>query len=168
MNGCSFQQVLGTQTSLRLLQDVLKRSRLLQPNQTSSRRLEKDVWFRASWRHLIYVVLKMFNSRRLEDVWIQISWGHLIYDVLKTSNLCNLEDVQFTTSWRRLVYDILRTSDLQRLEDVQFTSSWRRPIYDVLKTSVKQHLCSNVVVKCIQRQKKWLFLILYSLKFQKI
>ena len=50
-----------TQTSLRRLQDVLKRSRhdVLQPNKMSSQRLE---------RRRIYDVLKTSNLRRLEDV----------------------------------------------------------------------------------------------------
>ena len=100
-----------------------------------------------------------------QDVWFSTSWRRLIYVILKTSNLWRLENVWFTTSSERLIYDVLKTSDLRCLEDVQFTTSWRRLIYDVFKTSVKRHLCSNVVATSIQRRKKWLFLILYCLKY---
>ena len=66
-----------TQTSLRRLQEVLERSR----------RLEKDVWFKTSWRRPIYVVLKTSNIRRLQDVWFTTSWGRSISNVLKTFKL---------------------------------------------------------------------------------
>ena len=179
-----------TQTSLRRLQDVLKRSRRLTTKsdvvktsgksvlftsswrrpiydvlKTSDLQRLKDVWFKTSWRRPIYVVLMTSNLRRLEDVWFTTSGGSLIYNSLKTSDFRCLEEVQFTTSSGRLIYDVFRTSNFLRLEDVRFASSWRRPIYDVFKTSVKQRLCSNVVVTSIQRQKKWFFLILYCLKY---
>ena len=82
------------QTSLRHLQDVLKRSRRLttKPNvvKTSGKRC------------LIYDVLKTPYLHRLEDVQFATSWRHLIYSVLRTSDLRRLEDVRFTSSWRRL------------------------------------------------------------------
>ena len=123
------------QTSLRHLQDDV-----LWPNQTLSRRLEKDVWFRMSWRRPVYDVLKTSDLRRLKDVW-------------------------FRTSWRRLIYIALKTSNLQCLEDVRFTSSSKRPIYNVFRTSVKRRLFSNVVVTSLQHQKESFFLILYCLKY---
>ena len=124
------------------LQDILKRSRRLATNQTSSRRLAEDILFKTSWRRpfmtswrrLIYVVLKTSDLWRLEDVWFTTSWRRLMSIVLKTSYLWRLENVRFTTSWRRLIYVVLKTSDLLRLEDVWFMTSWKRLIYDVLKT----------------------------------
>ena len=101
-----------TQTSLRRLQDILKRSQHL---------ATKPDAVKTSWRRrLIYVVLKMSDLR-------------LIYVVLKTSDLWRLkyvclrrhEDIQFTTSWRHLIYVVLKASNLPRLEDVWFTTSWR-------------------------------------------
>ena len=91
-----------TQTSLRHLQDVLKRSRRLttKPDVVTTsyrRRLIYD-----SWRRPIYVVLKTSDLRRLEDVWFTSSWRRPIYDVFKTSDWRRFEDVWFTTSWRRL------------------------------------------------------------------
>ena len=151
------------------LQALLKRSRRLATNQTSSRRLAEDVWFKTSLRRPVYVVLKTSvydvlktsDLRRLEDVWFTTSWRRFMYIVLKTSYLWRLENVWFTTSWRRLIYVVLKTSDLLRLEDVWFTTSWKSLIYDVLKTSVKRRLCSNVVATSIQRRKRWFFLIIF-------
>ena len=146
----------------------------------------KDVQFTTSWRRLIYVVLKTPNLRRLEhidlrrlqDIWFKTSvlrcledvqfttyWRRLIYDVLRTRDLRRRKDVWFTSSWGRLIYDVLKASYLYRLEDVLFASSWSRPIYDVFKTPAKQRLCSNAVVRSIQRQKKCFFLIWYCLKY---
>ena len=116
-------------------------------------------------RHRIYDVSKTSDLRRLQDVWFSTSWRCLIYVILKTSNLRRLENVRFPTSLERLIYNVLKTSDLRHLEDVWVMTSSRRLIYDVLKTSVKRHLCSNVVATSIQRRKKWLFLILYCLKY---
>ena len=113
-----------TQTSLRRLQDVFKRSR----HHTT----EPDVATTSCRRRLIWDVLKMSdlvdlkNSdlQRLKDAWFTLSCRRLIYDVLKKPDLRRLEEVRFTTSWRRLIYDVLKTSSLRRLEDVWFTSSW--------------------------------------------
>ena len=113
-----------TQTSLRRLQDVLKRLR----------RLEKDVWFTTSWGRLIYVVLKTSNLRPLQDVWFTKSWRRRLRH-FETSNLGCFKNVWFTMSSGRLIYDVLKTSDLRRLEDVQFTTSWGGIIYDVFRTS---------------------------------
>ena len=133
---------------------------------TSDLRRLKDVWFTSSWRRPIYDVLKTSDLLCLEDVQFTTSWRRLIYDVFRTSSLQCPEDVWFTWSWRRPICDTLKTSDLLRFQDVWFTTSWRRPIYDdVLKMSVKRHLCSNVVATSTQRRKKWLFLILYCLKY---
>ena len=129
-----------TQASLTRLQDVLIKSRRLTTKQDV-------VTTSGKWRR-IYDVLKTSGLRLLEDVQFTMSWRRLIYVVLKTSNLQRLEDVWFTTSSGRLVFNILKASDLWRLEDV-----------------LKQHLCSNVVATSIQRRKKWLFLILYCLKY---
>ena len=154
-----------TQTSLKRLQDVLKRSRRLTTKPDIVKTSGKDVWLTTSWRRPIYDVLKTSDLRCLEDVSFTTSWGRLICDVLKTSDLRGLEDVQFTTSWRRLICNVLRASDLRCLEDVLFTLNWRRSLYDVLKTSAKRRLCSNAVVTSKQRKKKWLFLTLYCLKY---
>ena len=108
-----------TQTSLRRLQDVLKRSRYLTTKQ--------DVDTASGKRRRIYDVLKTSNLRRLEDVWFTLSWRRPIYDIFR--------NVWFTTSWRRLIYVVLKTSNLRRLENVWFTTSSGRLIYDVLKTS---------------------------------
>ena len=150
---CKWSQ--PTQTSLRRLQIVLKRSWPLTTKQ--------DVFTTSEKRHQIYDVLKTSYLSHLEDVWFTSSWRRLIYVVLKTSNLRRLEDVwsdlrhlekvQFATFLKRLIYHVFGTSDLRHLEDVQFTTSWRRcrkrPIYNVLKTSVKRRLCSNVVATSI-------------------
>ena len=136
-----------TQTSLKRLQDVLKRWRRLTT--------KSDVLTTSGRGRLICDVLKTSDSRRLGDV-----------------GLRRLEDVLFTTSWKRLIYDILKTSvyvllktsDVRCLEDVCFIMSWRCPIYDVLKTSVEPRLCCNVVATSTQCRKKWFFLILYCLK----
>ena len=147
-----FHKSQRTQTSLRRLQDVLKRSRRLTTKQdvvTTSWR--EDTTFTTSWR-------------------FTISWRRPNYVVLKTSHLHCLEDIQFRTSWRRLIYDVLWTSNISHLKDARFTSSWKCPIYDVLKTSVKRRLCSKVPVTSkeiwrMQRGKKWLFFILHCLKY---
>ena len=159
-----------TQTSLRRLHDVLKRSRRLTTKQ--------DVVTTSGKRHRIYDVLNTSVLLHLEEFQFTTSWRGLIYVVLKTSNLRLPEDVWLTSTWRRPIRDVLKMSDLQRLQDVWFTTSWRRPIYVVLKTSnlrrledvgfktsVKRHLCSNVVATSIQRRMKWLFLIVCCLKY---
>ena len=91
-----------TQTSLRRLQDVLKRSRRLTTKQ--------DVVTMSGKRRRIYDVLKMSDLRRLEDVQFVTSGKRLIYDVFRTSDLRRLENVWFMTSWRRLIHDVLKTS----------------------------------------------------------
>ena len=166
-----------TQTSLRRLQDVLKRSRRLTT--------KPDVAKTSGKRRLIHVILKTSNLRRhqdilrtsdlqrLEDVRFMSSWKRWIYNILKTSDLRLLEDIWFMKSWRRPVYVVLRTSNLRRVQDVLFTTSWRSLIHVLLKTSnlrrlqdvCKRCLCSNVIVTSIQRQNKWFFLILYCLKY---
>ena len=104
-----------TQTSLRRLQDVLKRSWRLTTKtdnvKTSCR------------RHSIYGVLKMSDLRRLEDTLFTTFWSRLIYDVLKTSDLRRPGDVWFMSSWRRPINDVLKTFNLWRLEDVCKTTS---------------------------------------------
>ena len=116
-----------TQTYLKRLQDVLKRSRHLTT--------KSDVVKKSGKRRLIKDVLKIFYLRCLEDVWFTTSWRRLIYNVLKTSVKRRLEDVSCTTSWRRPIYVVLRKSNLWRLQDVWFTTSWGRLIYNGLKTS---------------------------------
>ena len=74
-----------TQTSLRRLQDVLKRSRGVATKQ--------DVVTTSEKRRRIYDVLKTSDLRRLKDVQLRTSWGRQIYDVLRTSDLRRLEDV---------------------------------------------------------------------------
>ena len=66
--------VQRTQTSLRRLQDVLKRSQRLMTKQ--------DVVRTSGKRRRIYDVLKTSDLRRLEDVQFTTSWRRLIYDVL--------------------------------------------------------------------------------------
>ena len=152
------------QTSLRRLQNVLKRSRRLTTKQ--------DVVTTSGKRRRIYDVLKMSNYDvfrtsglwRTEDVWFMLSSRRPIWDILKTSGLQRLQEVWFRTSGRRPIYVVLKMYNLRRLEDVWFTTTLRDLIYDVLKPSVKWRLCINVVAKSIPRQKKWFFLILYSLK----
>ena len=129
-----------------------------------SRRLE-DVQITTSSGRLIYDVFWVSDLRRLLDIWFTTSWRRLIYIIWKTSNLQHLENIWFTTSSGRLIYDVLKTSDLRCLGEVLLMTSWRRLIYDVLKTYVKQRLCSNVVAKSAQRQKKWFFFMLYCLKY---
>ena len=121
-----------TQTSLKRLQHVLKRSRRLT--------IKPDVVKTSGKRRLIYVVSKTSNLWRLEGVGFMTSWRRLIYDVLRTSDLRRLQDAQFMMSSRCLIYDVLRMSDLRCLKEVRFESFWRRPIYDVSKTSVKRRL----------------------------
>ena len=113
----SYDDTQRTRTSLRRLQDVLKRSRRL---------MTKPVVLKTSgrWR-LIYDVLKTSDLRRLEDVWFTSSWKRLICDVLRTPVLRRLEDVGFLSSWRRLICNVLRKTVLRRLEDGWFTTSWR-------------------------------------------
>ena len=120
------QYTQRTQTFLRRLQDVLKRSWRLTT--------KLDVVTTSCKRHLIYDVLKTSDVRRLENFRFTTSWRSPIYEVLKIPDLRRLEDAWFITLWRRLIYDVWETSDLIRLEDVRFTTSWRRLIYDVLKT----------------------------------
>ena len=96
--------------------------------------------FKTSSGRLKKVTTTCDQIRRHHDVW------------QKTFDLRRLEDTRFTTSWRSLIYDVWNTSMKRRLEDV-------------LKTSVKRLLCSNVVAKSLQRQKKWFFLILHFLKY---
>ena len=120
-----------TQTSLRRLQDVLKRSRRLTTKQ--------DVVTTSGKRCRIYDVLKTSDLRRLEDVQFATSGKRLIYNVFRTSDLRCLEDVQFTTSWKRLTYDVLKTSDLWHLEDVckkTFVRQRRSDVYTMSKEMV--------------------------------
>ena len=145
-----------THTSLKRLQDVLKKSWYLT--------IKPDVVTTCCKRRLIYDVLKTCKTsyeRCLEEVWLTLSWRHLIYDILKTSNLHCLEDVRFTMSWRRLTYDVLKTSNLWRLEDIQFRMSWRGFYLQRLQDVCKTRLCSNVVVTSLKRRKKWIFLIIF-------
>ena len=126
--------------------DVLRTSwksrDVLRPNQTSSRHLAEDVWFKMFCRRPIYVVLrrpiynvlKMSDLLCLEDVWFTLSWRRLTSDVLKTSDLRCLKDVGFMLCWWRLMSYVLKTSDLRHFEDVQLMLSCRRLIYNVLKT----------------------------------
>ena len=107
-----------TQTSLRCLQDVLKRSRCITTKQ--------DIVTTSGKRCQIYDVLKTSDLWRLPNVWLTTSWRRLIYVVLKTSYLQRLESVWFTTSSGCMIYNVLKTSNLQRLEDVWFMTSWRR------------------------------------------
>ena len=74
-----------TQTSLRRLQDVLKRSRRLVTKQ--------DGVTTSGKRRRIYDVLKTSNLRRLEDVQFTTSSRRLIYDVFKTSGFQRPEDI---------------------------------------------------------------------------
>ena len=83
-----------TQTSLRRLQDVLKRSWRLTT--------KPDALKTSGKRRLIYDFLKTSDLRRT------MSWRRWIYVLLKTSDFRYLEDVCFTTSWRRLIYDVLK------------------------------------------------------------
>ena len=96
--------------------------------------------FKTSSGRLKKVTTTYDQIRRHHDVW------------QKTFDLRRLEDARFMTPWRSLIYDVWNTSMKRRLEDV-------------LKTSVKRLLCSNVVAKSLQRQKKWFFLILHFLKY---
>ena len=79
-----------TQTSLRRLQDVLKRSRRLTT--------KPDVVKTSGRGRFVYDVLKTSDLRLLEDIWFAVSWGRLFYDILKTSDLRRPEDVYRTTS----------------------------------------------------------------------
>ena len=106
-------------TSLRRLQNILKRSRHLTT--------KPDVWFRTPWGRLIYDILKTSNLQRLEDVCKTTSWGCLIYDILRMSHLRRLEDVQFMSSWRCPIYNIFKASVKQRLcSNVVLTSIQRQ------------------------------------------
>ena len=152
---------INKQYSIVRLQDVLKRSLLL----------EKDKY--VGKRHWVYDVLKTSDIHCLEDVQFMTSWLRLIYDVLKTSdlhhfetsNLGRLKKVWFITSPGRLVYDVLKTCNLRWLEGVWFMTSWRPLIYNVLKKSVKRRPCNNIVATSIKRQRKLFFLILCCLKY---
>ena len=79
-----------TQTSLRCLQDVLKRSRCITTKQ--------DVVTTSGKRCQIYDVLKTSDLRRLEDNHFTTSWRRLIYDVFPMSGLRRPEDVWFMLS----------------------------------------------------------------------
>ena len=107
-----------TQTSLRRIQDVLKKSRRVTTKQ--------DVATTSGKRRRIYDVLKTSDLPRLEDVQFTTSWKRLIYNVFRSSGLRRPEDGCLRH---------FETSSLGRLEDVRFASSWRCPIYDVLKMS---------------------------------
>ena len=125
----SYDDTHRKRTSLRRLQDVLKRLQRLMT--------KPDALKTSGRRRLIYVLLKTSDLRYLEKV------------VLR-----RLEDVWFTTSWRRRIFVLLKTSDLQCLEEVCFTTSWRRLIYNLLKMSVERRLCGNVVATSKQQRKK--------------
>ena len=84
-----------TQTSLKCLQDIFKRS--WRPT------TKQDIVTTSRKRHRIYDVLKTSYLRCLEDVEFTTSWRRLIYVVLKTSNLGRLENIWFTTSSGRLI-----------------------------------------------------------------
>ena len=124
-----------TQTSLKRLQDVLKRWRRLTT--------KSDVLTTSGRGRLIFVALKTSDSRHLKDVWFATSWRRQIHDVLETSvyvvlkTFClrRLENVSFTTSWRRLIYDVLKMSDIRPIEDFWCAMSWGRLFYNVLKMS---------------------------------
>ena len=140
---------------------------------TSPGRLQKvTTSYHQSRRHQDFWK-KTSDLGRLEDVWFKTSWRHPIYDVLKTSDydvlrasdLRRLEDISFTSSWVRPIYDIFKTSDFRHIGNVRLASFWKRRIYDVFKTSVKGRQCSNVAVTSVKRQKKWFFLISYCLKY---
>ena len=120
-----------TQTSLKRLQDVLKRSRHLT--------IKQDVITTSGKKRRIYNVLKMSDLCRLEVVQFMTSWKRLIYDVLKTSNLRWREDVQFATSWRRVIYDVLKTSVNRRLCSNGIGTSTQR-----------QKKWSNLILYCLK------------------
>ena len=104
-----------TQTSLRRLQDVLKRSRRLTT--------KSDVVKTSGKRRLIYDVLKTSDLRRLEDVQFTTSWRRLIYDVLKTSvkrRLCS--NVVATSIKRRKKLFFLILYCLKYSENFKFSS----------------------------------------------
>ena len=96
-----------TQTSLRCLQDVLKRSRRLTT--------KPDVVKTSGKEFLIYDVLKTSYLRCLEDVQFTTSWRHPIYDVLRTSDIRPLQKVWFMLSWGPPIYDVFKTSVKWRL-----------------------------------------------------
>ena len=108
-----------TQTSLRRLQDFLKRLRRLTTKQ--------EVIMTSGKRRRIYDVLKTSDLRRLEDVQFTTSWRRLIYDVLRTAGFRRFEDVRFASSWRRPIYDVFKTSVKRRLcSNVVVTSIQRQ------------------------------------------
>ena len=108
-----------TQTSVRRLQDVLKRSRRLTT--------KPDVVTTSYRRLLNYDILKMSDLCRLENVRFTTFWRCPIYVVLKTAHLRRLVDVWLMTSWRHLIYDVLKTSVKWRLcSNVVATSIQRR------------------------------------------
>ena len=119
------------QTSLRRLQDVLKRSRHLT--------IKQDVITTSGKRRRIYNVLKMSDLCCLEVVQFMTSWKRLIYDVLKTFNLRCREDVQFATSWRRVIYDVLKTS-----------VNWRLCSNVVRTSTQRQKKWSNLILYCLK------------------
>ena len=117
-NAC-FINIQWTQTSLRHLQDVLKRLRSLTT--------KPDVVKTSGKRRLIYDILKTSDLQCLEDVRFTLSSRRPIYDILKTSDLRCLEDVWFTSSWGRPIYDVYKTSVKQRLiSNVVVTSIQRQ------------------------------------------
>ena len=79
-----------TQTSLRCLQDVLKRSRCITTKQ--------DIVMTSGKRCQIYDVLKTSDLHHLEDNHFTTSWRRLIYDVFPMSGLRHPEDVWFMSS----------------------------------------------------------------------
>ena len=105
-----------TQTSLRRLQNLFKRSRRLTIHDVW-RRTRQDVRFTTSWRRRIYVVLKMPSLRGLENVWFTTSWN-----------------VGFRSTWRCRIYDVLKRSVKQFVEFQE----------DVLATSHKKVVATSI------------------------
>ena len=107
-----------TQTSLRRLQDVLKRSRRLTTKQ--------DVLTTSGKRRQIYNILRKSDLRRLEEDQFATSWKRLIYDVLKTSAkryLCSNVIVTSIQRWKKWFFLILYC--LKYLENFKCSSlSW--------------------------------------------
>ena len=125
-----FLQTLSqrTQTSLRRLQDVLKRLRRLMTKQ--------DVVRTSGKRCRIYVVLKTSDFRRLEDVQFTTSCRRLVYNVLKTSvkrRLCS--NVVATSIQRRkkLFFLICTAWNIQKILNFQFRLVFR---YGILYKSM--------------------------------
>ena len=92
----AFEMSQRTQTSLRRLQDVLKRSRHL---------MTKQEFVTSDRRRQIYDTLKMSDLCRLEGVQFTTSWRRLIYDVLKTSvKQCLYSNVVSISMQRRKIW----------------------------------------------------------------